>query len=175
MEELIMNFLAKKSTLIISMIFVVVTFVLVMLVINPIIDGADGLGLITLQLSFDKSAGIAIVNSWGESGVTYFNQWIFSDFIYAFSYALFFASLLSFVMSKKGKIVTKTYKKTLYLPLLAGLLDWLEDSMELVFINNQISYSDQLFFVHSLVASTKFALIIITLILLVKIWKKASP
>jgi len=172
MAEFILKFLAKKSTLIISMILVIITFILVMLIINPMIDGANGLGLIELQLSFDKSAGIAIVNTWGENGINYFNKWIFSDYIYAFSYALFFASLLSFAMSKKGILVEEGYKNTLFLPIFAGLFDWLEDSMELMFINNQITYSDQLFFIHSIVASTKFALIMITVIFLVIIWKK---
>ena len=144
-----------------------------MLVINPIIDGANGLGLIKLQLSFDKSVGIAIVDSWGENGIEHFNRWIFSDYIYAFSYALFFASLLSFVIFKKKILNEKSYKKTILLPVFAGMLDWVEDSMELAFVNNQMTYSDQLFFIHSLIASAKFVLIFATVIFLAIFLKKS--
>ncbi|HHL30935.1 MAG TPA: hypothetical protein ENJ41_00015 [Oceanospirillales bacterium] len=166
------NYLGQPKVLMVNTAFVIVMFIAVMFVINPIIDGSNGVGLIDLQLSFDKTAAIGIVQSWGEQGVYRFNRWIFSDYIYALSYGLFFASLLSYLLSKKNLLSHSTYKFVVFIPFIAALLDWLEDSLELLFINNQTAFSASLFFSHSLIATMKFAFIGLTLLFLLIIWRK---
>jgi hypothetical protein len=132
-------------------------FAIVMFYANPLIDGGNGSGLLKLQLAFDKEAGIAIINSWGTSGVDHFNQWIFTDYIYALSYAVFFASLLSILIMKKGKEKLLVYRFVVYLACVAGLLDWVENTMELFFVNNSSGFSSALFFLHSIIATVKWA------------------
>ncbi|MBL4659234.1 MAG: hypothetical protein JKY19_02680 [Alcanivoracaceae bacterium] len=165
-------FLAKKSTLIASLIFASIMFVLVMFVINPVIDGGNGIGVIQLQLSFDKLAGIKIIESWGEGAIQRFKQWIFTDYIYAFSYALFLASILSTLIIKSRLVKVSIYKYVPLMPFLAGLLDWLEDSMELFFMHDMQGYSEVLFTIHSLVASAKFAFILLSFIFIIIFWAK---
>ena len=162
--------LAKKSTLIASLIFVSVMIVLVMFAINPMIDGGNGVGVIQLQLSFDKLTGIKIVESWGEGGIQRFKQWIFTDYIYALSYALFLASILSTLIIKRRLSEVKFYRYLPFIPLVAGLLDWLEDSMELSFMHDMTGYSEVLFTIHSLVASAKFVLL--GFVFIVVLWIK---
>jgi len=58
------------------------------------------------------------------------------------------------------------------MPFIAGLLDWLEDSMELSFINDLEGYSGILFTLHSLVASAKFIFIILSFIFIIVLWIK---
>jgi hypothetical protein len=166
------NNLGQPKIFMVNTAFVIVTFIAVMFVINPIIDGSNGVGLIDLQLSFDKTAGIGIVQSWGEQGVHRFNRWIFSDYIYALSYGLFFASWLSFLLIKKNLVSHLSYKFVVFVPFIAALLDWLEDSLELLFINNQTAFSAGLFFTHSLIAIMKFGFIGLTLLFLLIIWRK---
>jgi Na+/citrate or Na+/malate symporter len=132
-------------------------FAIVMFYANPLIDGGNGSGLIKLQLAYDKEAGIEIINSWGASGIDHFNQWIFTDYIYAFSYAVFFASLLSILIMKKGKEEFLVYRFGVYLAFVAGLLDWIENTMELFFVNNYSGFPSALFFLHSIVATVKWA------------------
>jgi hypothetical protein len=144
--------------LIIASLFFLSMLVIVMLFINPKIDGANGMGLIDLQLCFDKLKGIEIIENWGLQGRNNFINLIYTDYIYAVSYVLFFIALMSCVKLKKAYWL---------IPILAGLSDWLEDSMEIVFINNPQGFSDALFVVHSFVASAKFVFIIFAVVVIV--------
>ncbi len=158
------NYLSKKNTLIFSIILTNIMFVIVVFVVSPMMDGGNGLGVVKLQLSFDKAVGIKIVESWGQLGVSNFNKWIFIDYIYAFSYALLFSSLLAVLLVKRKLSKTKL-KHVIFIPLMAGLLDMTENTMELFFINNQLGFSGNLFYLHSVVATVKFVLIVSSMIL----------
>lgn len=149
--------LNKKTVLIGSLALMSIMFVIVMFVVNPSIDGRNGAGVIKLQLSFERESGIKIVNSWGKAGIKNFNQWIVTDYIYALAYSVFFASLLSFLILKKGKGKNFAYKSIVYLAFIAGLLDWIENTIELLFVNNPSQVSNTLFFLHSIVALVKWA------------------
>lgn len=150
-----------------------IMFIIVMFVVNPLIDGGNGLSVIKLQLSFNKEVGIEIINMWGEGGRKYFKYLIFTDYIYAFSYSLFFASLLSRLLLKKGKAQIIYYKWIVYLAFFAGLLDWIENSIELFFIYAPSSVSTEVFFLHSVFSTLKWASIPIAIAyILVLITKK---
>ena len=151
--------LGKPPILISSFAFVSVMFVVVMFFVNPMIDGGNGSGVLELQLSFDKHVGIELINSWGEPGVSNFKNWIFTDSIYAFSYSLFFASLISYLTLKKGERFYVTSIVFVSLTLLSGALDCVENSMELSFIYKPYGFSKNLFFIHSIVATFKWVAI----------------
>jgi hypothetical protein len=149
--------ISKKSMLIGSLVLMSVMFTIVMFFVNPQIDGSDGIGIIKLQLSFSKEAGIGIIYGWGESGIAHFKQWIFTDYIYAFSYSVFFASLLSMLILKKGKSKSPAYTWVVYLAFVAGVFDWIENTMELFFLNNPTNFPNTLFFIHSIIATLKWS------------------
>ncbi len=93
--------LSKKTVLISFLILMSIMFVIVMFHVNPSIDGGDGSGVLRLQLSFDKEAGIEIINGWSVSGIEYFKQWMIADYVYALTYSVFLASLVLFIALKK--------------------------------------------------------------------------
>ncbi len=154
--DVMIQALSKKTVLISSFILMSIMFVIVMFYVNPLIDGDDGSGVLRLQLSFDKDAGIEIINSWGESGVAHFKRLFFADCLYAFTYALFLASLVSFLIIKKGKEASLIYKQVVYLSFFAGLLDCVENTMESYFIDDPLNFSSTLFFLHSIIAVVKW-------------------
>lgn len=156
--------LGKPTVLISSFALMSVMFVIVMFFVNPAIDGKDGSGVLELQLTFEKDAGVELLKSWGEPGVTNFKNWIFTDYIYAVFYSLFFASLISYLTLKKGEEVNLASITFVSLGLLSGVLDCVENSMELSFINNPYSFSKTLFFVHSIVATLKWITVAIVII-----------
>ncbi len=160
------KFLSKRSTFIFSVILTTLMFIIVVFIVSPLIDGGNGLGVVKLQLSFDKFIGVGIVESWGKSGITFFNQWIFTDYIYAFAYALNFASILANILVKKGLHQTKI-KYLVLMPFVAGLLDMTENTLELFFINNQVGFSESLFYFHSVIATVKFAIIALSLMAII--------
>jgi hypothetical protein len=148
--------LGNKYVLISSFVLMAIMFVIVMFVVNPLIDGGDGFGVLQLQLSFDKGRGIETINSWGEAGVDHFNRWIFTDYIYALAYSLFLASLTAFVFKKQGKGSYSVSRYVVFIAFSSGALDSLENTMELLFIKNPFGFSDGLFFLHSVAALLKW-------------------
>ena len=148
--------LSKKTILIGSFIFMLIMFSLVVFIVNPLIDGKNGMEVVLLQLSFQKVTGLEIVNSWGETGILNFNKWIFTDYLYALSYSIFLGSLLSWLIIKKGKEKHFSYTWVVYFVFSAGLLDCIENSIEIFFINNPSGCSSLFFFLHSIIASIKW-------------------
>ena len=144
-----MNFLAHKKIVIISMLLTLMLFAVVMFVVNPLIDGKEGFDVIALQLAFSKEAGEKIIASWD---VTAFYKWIVFDYLYAFAYGLFFASLISWLEKEKGV----TYSIFPYIAVAAALLDWMENSLELWFLHDPAAFPSTLFFLHSCLAALKW-------------------
>ena len=134
-------------------------FVTVMFFVNPAIDGGNGSGVLELQLSFNKNSGIELIKSWGEPGVNNFKNLIFTDYLYAFSYSLFFASLISYLTQKKGGELGFASITFVSLALLSGVLDCVENSLELSFVNDPHLFSSGLFYVHSMIATLKWVAI----------------
>lgn len=169
-----LQLLGKKIVLVGSLIFMLIMFSIVMFSINPQIDGINGIGVIKLQLSFNKDVGIDIIESWGETGVSNFKRWIFVDYIYALSYSVFFASLLSLLILQKGKVKLFKYTWVVVLSFVAGAFDWIENTLELFFINNPLGFSDSLFFLHSIIATLKWAAVPIAVVYVVALVVKKS-
>jgi hypothetical protein len=167
-----LNFLSDKRVLFGSLALTLIMFSIVMFWVNPAIDGGNGVSIIRLQLAFDKEAGQRILNSWTVSGLSHFNQWIFTDYLYAFAYATFFASLLSWLVLKKGVEGVGVYRFSVYLAFIAGLLDWTENTIELLFINHPAMVSNSLFFTHSIVSVAKWSAIPIAITYIVVLLRK---
>jgi len=142
-------------------------FVVVMFLVNPMIDGKDGFEVILLQLAFDKEAGVNILNSWGDSGVSNFNRYIFTDYLYAVSYSIFFASLLSMLIFSAKKEKSIKYTWIVYLAFFAGLCDWFENTVELFFIKNMMEFPSTLFFMHSTVSALKWMALPVVIVYIV--------
>lgn len=150
-------------------------FVVVMFLVNPMIDGKDGFEVILLQLAFDKEAGVNILNSWGDSGVSNFNRYIFTDYLYAVSYSIFFASLLSMLIFSAKKEKSIKYTWVVYLAFFAALCDWFENTVELFFIKNMMEFPSTLFFMHSTVSALKWmALPVVIVYIVVLLGKRDS-
>lgn len=168
--------LNNKKIFRLSMAMTLVMFTIVMFFANPAIDGNNGLSIIALQLAFDKAAGVEIINSWGPSGITNFNRLIVTDYMYAISYSIFFASLLSLLIANQKLDNRYHHRWVVYFALMAGLMDCLENTLELYFINFPGTYSDTLFSLHSLIASVKWSAlpIVLTYIVVLKLKKGDS-
>jgi len=147
-----MNFLTNKRTVILFGITTLIMAYIVMAVVNPMIDKKDGFSVIALQVSFFKENGINIISNWD---IEAFRKWIFTDYIYALSYMLFFSSLASWIAKLKN-ITAGIYP---YIAVVAGIFDWIENSLELWFLNNVDTFSPILFFIHSILSTIKWLIL----------------
>ncbi len=157
-----------SKVFLLSAIFFFIMFYTVMFYANPVIDGKDGFGVIKLQLSFFKDIGVEIVNNWGVDGANRFKNYIFTDYIYAINYVLFFVSLIK-VLIEKSKMYS--YNFLIYIAILAGFFDWIENSIEIFFLSNMQDFSNTLFFLHSIISLIKWITLPIIFIGIVKLYK----
>ena len=149
------------STLILS--------IIVIYIVSPLIANGKGIGVVTLQFAFFKPLGQEIVSQWN---IEAFNQWIFTDYLFALSYASLLASVLLY-LEKTKHLGASIYP---YVALSAGLFDWIENSIEWYFINDMEGCSSILFFLHSVFASLKWVAIFVVLGVIVKrFWSQSAP
>ncbi len=169
-----LNILNSRNIVITSAISTILLFIIVMFIVNPNIDGHYGLEVISLQVAFDKQVGIHLISTWGDTGISMFNNYIFTDYLYAVSYALFIASMLAIQIHKRKNTNLATYTWIFFLPFFAAICDWIENSLQLIFINNPYEFSQLLFFVHSFIASLKWVTILFALTYLSILYKQNS-
>lgn len=149
-----------------------IMFIIVMFIVNPMIDTKTGLDVIKLQLSFTTKNGKSIIDNWNDIGQQNFLKYIYTDYIYAFSYSIFLSSLyLNKLLKNHIKIIDKHYL-ILILPFVAGLFDMIENTVEIFFIKNSNNFSELLFSIHSILASLKWLGLPIIIYFLIKRVKK---
>lgn len=148
--------IAVRQYLIFSGCFFVLT-ALVMFILNAQIMPADCPGMISLELAFTKGALGEIVNACGAGGVRAHQVMIWVDYIFIISYVGFLGNLL-------GSLVRHIeYEKALLyfsLPIYAGVLDVIENTLLLIELSDTQSLSGILIFLASLAALVKFLLLI---------------
>jgi len=147
-----MNFLANKKFVIFFGITTLIMAYIVMVIVDPMIDKKNGFSVIALQVSFFKENGLDIISTWD---IEAFKKWIFTDYIYALSYMLFFSSLVLWL----AKIKNTTAGIYPYIAVAAGIFDWIENSLELWFLSNVDTFSPILFFIHSIFSTVKWLIL----------------
>ena len=160
-----MSYLANKKAVIFFGITTLIMAYIVMAIVDPMIDRGNGASVIALQLAFFKDNGLKIVSTWD---IEAFKKWIFTDYIYALSYMIFFSSLALW-LAKIKNITAGIYP---YIAIIAGIFDWIEDTLELWFLNSLESFPSALFFIHSIISTIKWLALPLFLWGVVKLIKK---
>lgn len=163
----------NKTVIILFGILTSIMFIIVMFIVNPLIDGKTGIEVIKLQLSFNIENGKSIIENWNESGQQNFLRYIYTDYIYAFSYSFFFASVYFNKLLKNNLKITRKHILILSLPFMAGTFDMIENTIEIMFIKNTNDFSELLFGFHSIIATLKWLGLPVILYLLIKPIKKS--
>ena len=163
--------LAVKQYLIFSGTFFVLT-ALVMFILDAQIRPPGCADLISLELVFTKSALEQIIATCGEEGVRSHLIMIWVDYIFITSYIGFLANLLGSLLRSID------YEKALTLfsiPIIAGVLDIVENTLFLIQLQSIDSLSGVLIFLASSAAAVKFLLIAITIVLILYYMFRKKP
>ena len=175
MYKRILDFLfqaiAVKQYLIFSGTFFVLT-AFVMLILDAQLRPSGCPDMISLELVFTKSALNQIINECGADGIRSHLIMIWVDYIFIISYAGFLANLLGSLLRGAN------YERALTLfslPIIAGVLDVIENTLLLIQLQNTGSLSGVLIFLASSAALVKFVLIGITIILILYYLFRKKP
>ncbi len=122
--------------------------------------------IFSLQLSFTKARFVHIIKEWQDRGVlTHFMGHFKYDFIYLIGYSLLITSLFILLgcLLKNPNI-----KLWALLPISAGILDSIENTLEIAIIKNY-SFNATLIFLQSLAAALKFLFVGISIVVIIYI------
>jgi hypothetical protein len=119
-------------------------------------------GMLDLELAFSGARFDEIVARWDETGVLEMerrNLWI--DLLFPLVYSLFLSGLLGALALPPGTQPGKGLTLLLTFPFLAGVLDWLENGLELFLLGQGSARSAFLVLLSSSAAAVKWALLVV--------------
>ena len=147
-----MPFYATRSALWISGLATLLLTVVMIVVFAPLGE-KGGIEIVALQFSFTPDRFAAIVARWGDDGVALFRSRMWLDYLYPTAYSFLLAGLL-FRKSGKGTFV--------WVPFLAGLFDFIENTIHLKILGKPnlfsplFAFSPSLVLLASLLATVKW-------------------
>ncbi len=116
-------------------------------------------GILDLQLAFRAERLNAVLNAWGEAGVQQYVGSMWLDYLYPLAYSVSLASFLAWLAARPG-----FWQLVLFcLPLLAGALDYVENTLHLLMFAWLLALPPALVFTAALAASAKWLLIAVSL------------
>ncbi|MBN2080235.1 MAG: hypothetical protein JW838_14795 [Spirochaetes bacterium] len=132
-----------------------------------------GLGrVVAFQLTFSRSGIEETLRSWGPEGISLFKTHFYLDFFHPAIYAVFLFSLLFLLQRKLSGREEGPVPKHLYLPFAAMVMDIIENVLELVVINSLSTVPEAVIFITGVVSSLKWALGIVTIIMVVVLFMR---
>ncbi|OUS29350.1 hypothetical protein A9Q99_09625 [Gammaproteobacteria bacterium 45_16_T64] len=115
--------------------------------INPSVDSQTGLSVFQLQFASNLQEAKLIINSWGDMGLLFYVKWLFADYLLATTYIL----VLTIALVRTQIAHTYAWKPwVFYLPVVAGTLDIVENTLHLCLVSNQLTTDESFQILHSI-------------------------
>lgn len=161
--EFLFNVLAVKQFLIFTGTFFVLA-AFAMITTDTFVRHAECPGIIPLELAFTKASFQDIVGKCGVQGVRAHTMLLWIDYLFIIAYTGFLANLLGSLVRSIERGRALNYFS---LPILAGVLDAIENTLLLNQLSNPKQLSGLLIFAASATASIKFLLLIATVAIII--------
>ena len=127
-------------------------------------------GVVALELAFSEEAFRRITTQWGAEGVhAYRTSTIYIDYWFPIAYALLLSSLIAVLTVKPGETPSRRQVTCFALPFIAGLFDWVENTLHLVLLRDPSNLSARLVLVASIAAAIKWGLVVLSILFILYI------
>ncbi len=137
---------------------------ILMFIIDPQLKQLGQFGVLDLEFSDNHSEFTRVMAGWGAEGRSHFLRWLWLDYLYPMAYAMFF--YLGLKKYLPALLNNKTVIQWLAgIPLLAGFLDWVENSMEILLVLNMENITKTQLFIHSAAVYSKWTLAVAMILL----------
>jgi len=124
-------------------------------------------GVVALELAFSEEAFHRIITQWGAEGVrAYRTSTIYIDCWFPIAYALLLSSLIAVLTVKPGETPSRLQVICFALPFIAGLFDWVENTLHLVLLRDPSNLSAPLVLLASIAAAIKWGLIAVSIVVI---------
>jgi len=150
---------AQAPVVLVSLLLVVVCMVAFAMWGNVALP-RDAPNVIALQLAFSQEAFDAILDQWRADGVRYYQRSTLAiDYVFPVAYALLFSSLIALLGTRPGGEPSTLDLACFSVPLAAGMLDWLENTLHLVLLGGLLANGGPWILLASTAASIKWGLL----------------
>ncbi len=157
------NLVAVKQYLLFSGLFFVMTAV-VMIYTDHLLRPSGCPGPFSLQLAFTLDKFNDILRACGEKGVRYHLIILWIDYIFLLAYSGFLANLVGSLVPREDE---GWALKLFSLPVIAGVLDIVENTLLLVLVQNPLWASTAAITFVSLIALIKFLCVILSILVII--------
>ena len=100
----------------------------------------DAPSVSALQLACSEEAFDAILDQWGAQGIRYYQlSTLAIDYAFPVAYAVLFSSLIAPLGPRPGREPNTIGLACFVVPLIAGVLDWAENTLHLVVLSGAVS------------------------------------
>ncbi|MBM3180143.1 MAG: penicillin acylase family protein [Chloroflexi bacterium] len=117
-----------------------------------------------LQLAFTPQRFQFVMEQWGEAAMQNYVTGMWMDYIYPVAYSLALAGFIAWLTVRPNQPPARWHLTLFSLPLIAGLLDWVENTLHLVMLAVLHSTPFVLVFIASLAAAIKWTLAVISIL-----------
>lgn len=131
-----------------------------------------GSGVLDLQFAFTLERGTEIIRQWGTIGRHLALTGLLIDCFYPISYGLLLMTLIVRIFNAENS--EGSANRLLYLPLWAVILDYAENIVHWRAIESFPAVSTFSFFIASLFATTKWMLVVITILAILSAWVRGN-
>jgi len=147
-----------------SLIVMLVCGFILMALVDPALIRKTGLGIIDLEFAKSPAKLFFVLKQWGAEGRSFMLHWFWLDYIFPAAYGTFLFLALRRTI-EHGFPEASRLKLLSWLPLLAALMDWAENSAEIYLMLNLQSVHS-LFALHRFFVYTKWGAVGLSLFLL---------
>jgi len=157
-------FLSEGRVVLFSL-FITAVLSIILIKVDSVISGPEGMGVVYLQFAFIREYFEGVLLSWGKSGVDFYLNTIWIDFIYPLFYALLLSSARIYFVQKikKNEIAGAGEIFFMILPFIAAVFDYAENILHIVILS-QRNYSDLLIMSASIAALFKWFILVVCLL-----------
>jgi hypothetical protein len=126
-------------------------------------EGGFSTSMIAFQLAFTKENALHVLGVWGVQGVAETADYLWLDYIYPVCYAFLLAASGSLIYTRIWPGAGIGYSYTLFVPIIAALLDWLENTIQYGIFASYPDISGAAVMSQSIVAAVKWGLALVSL------------
>lgn len=155
-----MALLSQRRTAFLSGLAVIV-LTLILIILDSHIRNGGSLGIVHHQFSFTKGQALEVLSAWGPTGQSLFLKTIWLDYLYPLFYALFLSSLMAVILAPQLKQYTGlSISLALMAPFMAAFFDIVENTYQIVQVQDGAGLPGWVFFMTSLTAVIKWFFIL---------------
>ena len=140
-------------------------YIISQVIIANILHPLDSRLFLKAQTTFSRELYLQLLQGWESAGlIGRYRLHFYFDFVHPVWYSVFLSALIAKGMNLNS--ISARFNILLLIPFIAGLMDLIENCFHVFFISDHSTISEQNIFISALASNTKWALALVTLVMI---------